>query len=541
MAAADRWKRFALAHVWLLPILIAALWLRLASIGNEHLYGDEAEYAIVARYLARDAFYLAYPDITGMGATPFVSQPPLILYIMALSMKIFGATDFAALLPSILFGAATVVALYAVGYRLGGPAAKRGADATAVASGRFMGLGAAAILAALPFHVEMSRRAMLDAGYVFFLVLTAYFCVAWLQDRRWQQALGVGIACACAALSKLPGALAGPVVLLVFLVGLGVAFAKRDQALVKKTALHGAIGAAPVAVGALLYIGLLSYIGSLQNLWMKLEWQLGRVNTDLAVAREATAVYRPPSWYFTDPSMGLPNELMPIVFALAMVGAIAVLVRFAFKSTRGPEHTVVPLFVLVLMSFFMWSDRKEGFYMLPMAPFAALFVAYAGDSLRRMLAWAGLKFRPSSSRPVAVGALALGIVLVAWPANVAASETVDDFVYGNDQEKYFGYGTREAAEFIAARDPEAGQYGTLLGRFSLHWYNEQDTFHWYIDHTYLESQIQSGELKYIVYEDYLGLAFDREYMRELINKYNGEAVETYRAGWGEVTVFELHP
>lgn len=523
---ADRLKRFAITHVWVLPVLLAALWLRLAGIGNEHLYGDEAEYAIVARYLSRDVFYLAYPDITGMGATPFVSQPPLILYVMAISMKLFGATDFAALLPSVLFGVATVGALYALGHRLGG---------------RFMGLASAALLAALPFHVEMSRRAMLDAGFVFFLVLTCYFCVAWMQDRRWQQALGVGIAVACAALSKLPGALAGPVVLVVFLVALVGALLRKDKALVKRTALHGAIGAAPVAAGALLYLGLLGYIGSLPNLWMKLEWQLGRVNTDLAVTREATAVYRPATWYFTDPDMGLPDNLLPIVFALAVVGALALLVRFGFRSTRGPEHAVVPIMVVVLMSFFMWSDRKEGFYMLPMAPFAALFVAYAGDSMRRMLAWAGLKFRPSSSRPVAIGALAVGIVLVAWPANVAASETVDDFVYGNDQEKYFGYGTKEAAEFIAERDPGAGQYGTLLGRFALHWYNEQDTYHWYIDHTYLEGKIRSGELKYIVYEDYLGLAFDRNYMQELIAKYNGEVVQEYRAGWGEVKVVELHP
>ncbi|HET6405960.1 MAG TPA: glycosyltransferase family 39 protein [Candidatus Thermoplasmatota archaeon] len=524
--SADRLKRFALAHLWIVPILLVAFWLRLAGIGQEHLYGDEAEYAIVARYLARDFTYLAYPDIAGMGATPFVSQPPLILYTMALSMKLLGTTDFAAIFPSILFGVATVAAVYAIGMRLGG---------------RLMGLGSAAILAVLPFHVEMSRRAMLDAGYVFFLVLTAYFCIAWLQERRWQQALGVGIAVACAALSKLPGVLAGPVALVVFLIGLGIALWRRDMKLVKQTAVHGAIGAAPVALGAMLYLALLSYIQAIGNLMMKLEWQIGRVDTSRAVAQEIAAQHRPASWYFTDPNMGLPNELMPLVFALALVGTIAVFVRFAFRSTRGAEHLVVPIFVAIVLGFFTWSDRKEGFYMLPMAPFAAIFVAYAADSLRRMLAWAGLKFTPKAARPVGIAALALAVLLIAVPANVAASETVDDFVYGNDQEKYFGYGTREAAQFIAERDPNAGQYGTLLGRFSLHWYNEQNTYHWYIDHTFLESQIRSGQLKYIVYEDYLQLAFDREYMRELINKYNGQAVKTYRAGWGEVTVFELHP
>lgn len=525
----DRLKRFALTHVWLLPILLAALWLRLSGIGEEHLYGDEAEYSIVARYLSRDPTFLAYPDITGLGAVPFVSQPPLILYTMALSMKLLGATDFAAILPSILFGAATVAAVYAIGFRLG----ERGA------SGRLMGLGAAAIVAALPFHIDMSRRAMLDSGYVFFLCLTAYFCVAWLQDRTRIAALGVGIATACAALSKLPGVLAGPVVLVVFAAGLGGAILARNKARVKETLLQGAIGAAPVALGAMLYLGLLAYLHALTDLWVKLAWQFGRVDTDFAQVNEMTAFQRDASWYFTDPHFGLQANLMSGVFALAVVGLLVCIARLALPS-RKPEHLVLPVFSAIILGFFMYSDRKEGFYLLPLAPFAALFVAYAGDGLRRLLAWGGLKLVPN--RPaVGVAALAVGVVLVAAPAYGAAAESVDDFVYGDDQEKYFGYGTREAAQFIHERDPEAGQYGTLLGRFSLHWYNEQDSYHWYLDHTLVESRIQSGDLKYIVYEDYLGLAFDREFMRGLINEYNGQAVQTYRAGWGEVTVFELHP
>lgn len=522
----DRIKRFALTHVWLLPILLAALWLRLSGIGQEHLYGDEAEYSIVARYLSRDPTFLAYPDIAGLGAVPFVSQPPLVLYTMALSMKVFGATDFAAIFPSILFGVASVAAVYATGHRLGG---------------KLMGLGAAAIVAALPFHIEMSRRAMLDSGYVFFLCLTAYFCVAWLQDRTRIAALGVGIATACAALSKLPGVLAGPVVLVVFGVGLGGALLARKKAQVKETLLQGAIGAAPVALGALLYLGLLAHLRALGDLWIKLMWQFGRVDTDHAQVNEMTAFQRDAMWYFTDPNFSLQESLMPGVFALAAVGILVALVRLSLPS-RKPEHVVIPVFSGILLAFFMYSDRKEGFYLLPLAPFAALFVAYAGDGLRRLLAWAGLKFTPTGGRQVvALGALALGVVIVAAPAYGAAAESVDDFVRGDDQEKYFGYGTREAAQFIHERDPDAGQYGTLLGRFSLHWYNEQDSYHWYLDHTFVESRVQSGDLKYVVYEDYLGLAFDREYMRYLIDTYDGQAVQTYRAGWGEVTVFELHP
>lgn len=526
MPDARRLKSFAITHAWLLLVLLVAVWLRTAGLGDEHLYGDEAEYSIVARYLSRDPTYLAYPDITGLGAVPFVSQPPLVLYTMAASMAIFGPTDFAALLPSILFGVATVAAVYAIGYRLGG---------------RLMGLGASAVLAGLPFHVEMSRRAMLDAGYVFFIILAAYFCVAWLQEHRRRQAVGVGVAAACAALSKLPGVLVGPMVLLVFVLGLAIAFARKDRAMQKETLIQGGLGAIPVAVGAALYLGLLGYLSAIENLMIKMQWQLGRVDTSRAVVTEMTVMDRDAMWYFTDPHFGLSHSLLPIVFALACVGVLAVLARLAIPKVRRPEDAVLPIFASIILAFFMWSDRKEGFYLLPLAPLAALFVAYAGDSLRRMLAWAGLKFTPVTRPFVAGGALAVGVLLIAMPAYAAASETVDDFVRGNDQEKYFGYGTKEAAAFIAERDPDAGQYGTLLGRWSLHWYNEQPTYHWYLDHTLMESRVKSGELKYVVFEDYLQLGFDRDFMRQLIDKYNGQAVETFREGWGEVTVYELHP
>ena len=523
---ADGWKAAALRHVWLLPVLLAGLWLRLASLGQEHLYGDEAEYAIVARYLSRDATFLAYPAIEGMGPTPFVSQPPLVLYVMALSMKLFGATDFAAILPSVLFGAATIVAVYALGSRLGG---------------RFVGLGAAALVAVMPFHIEMSRRAMLDAGYVFFLVLTAYFLVAWLQERTRGHALGVGAAAAATCLSKLPGIVVAPAVVAVFLLGLGLAVASRDKARVKETLVQGGIGAAPVAVGAFAYLALLWSIQAISNLWLKLRWQFGRFDTSQAEVKEITAIERPWSWYFTDPEFSFQEQLGGLVFALALVGLVVALWLLLSAPTRRPEQAVVPLMVLTLLAFFLYSDRKEGFYLLPFAPFAAVFVGQAGQGLRAMLDWAGLRFAPHAAPRFAPAALAIGLVLVAFPAYSAATYSYTHFVLGEDQEKYFGYGTREAAHWIHENDPEAIQYGTLLGRFSLHWYNEQPAYHWYLDHTFVESQIESGNLRYVVYEDYLQLAFDREYMKELINKYDGEAVQTYRAGWGEVTVFKLNP
>jgi 4-amino-4-deoxy-L-arabinose transferase-like glycosyltransferase len=543
---ARRWRDRIVAAAMLVPIVLVALYLRLAGLGSQQLYGDEAEYAIVARYLSRDLAFLAYPAIEGFAAVPFVSQPPLVLYSMAFSMKIFGPTDFAAVLPSVLFGVATVLVVYALGARL---------------SGRLAGVASAALLAVLPFHVELSRKAQLDAGFAFFLVLTAYFLVAWMQSRRasaeapddvtqrkrarWH-AVGVGGATAGAALSKLPGVLAGPVVLLALLVvaivvAVRVARRRATKGEAKELALHAGLGAAPVALGAFLYLGLLAYLEAITNLWLKLRWQLGRVDTSQATTRELAAVERPFDWYFTNEHQSFTAQFGNPVLVLALIGLGIALFLFATNPSRRTEYLVTPLMCAVLLGFFLWSDRKEGFYLLPFAPFVAHFVGLSAGGLRAMLRWAGIRFAPGIRRHVAPFALAAGLVVVAYPAYGAAVDSYEDFVLNETQQKYFGYGTKEAALLIAERDPDAGQYGTLLGRFTLHWYNEQDTYHWYVDHTFIESKVQSGELRYVVYDDYLDLAHDREFMQMLIQKYNGKAIHTYREGWGELTVFELHP
>ena len=520
------WKAWALRHAWFAPILLVAVWLRVTGLASSFLYGDEAEYAIVARYLSRDFTFLAYPALEGFAPTPFVSQPPLILYMMAVSMKVFGPTDFAAILPSLVLGIATVVAVYALGNRLGG---------------RFVGLSAAALLAVLPFHIEMSRKAMLDAGYAFFLVLTAYFLVAWLQTHSRRHAAMVGVAAACAALSKLPGMLAGFAVLAIVVVAVVLmAFRRASGAEWKETGIQVGLGALPIAVGAGLYVGLLMYLQSLSSLWTKLQWQLGRVDQDYAAVREATAVARPPEFYFTDPSFSFQAMIGGLVFALALVGLIVATLRFVTAPQKRAAHLVVPAMVGVLLAFFLYSERKEGFYLLPFAPFAALLVAEAAGGLRDMLRWAGIRVGALAPRAAPIAVVG-GLLLVAVPEYGAAIESYEDFALGQTQQQYFGYGTKEAALYIQQQDPNAAQYGTLLGRFSLHWYNEQPSYHWYMDHTYLEGQIHNGKLKYIVYDEYLNLAFDEQYMRELITKYNGELVQTYHAGWGEVKVFELHP
>src|SRR5581483_10550535 len=469
-----RWGAL-LKHAWLLPILALALWLRLAGIGDHHLYGDEAEYAIVARYLSRDFLFLSYPAIDPFSTAPFVSQPPLLLYVTALFMRVMGPTDMAALLPPILFGTATVAVTYALGNRLGG---------------RFVGLAAAAVIAVLPFHVQMSRRAMLDSGFVFFVALTAYFLVRWLQTRTRGSALGVGIAGACAALAKLPGVLILFVAAIAFVAAVGLVVARRARgkatpAEVRETLVQGGLGVAPVVVGALLYLALLWKLQAITNLWVKLIWQAGRVNTASAAFVDVAQQTRDWSWYLTDPKFSFGAEFGRPILVLGLLGLAIGLARFLRRPAARLEHLVAPLAAVVMAAFFFYSDRKEGFYLLPFAPFLALGVGFAGAALRDLLAWANIRLTRDGAPRFAPIAIGVAAILVAVPAYGAANDSYHIFALGESQEKYLGEGTQEAADYIHQHDPDAIQYGTLLGRFTLYWYNEQPAYHWYVDHTFV--------------------------------------------------------
>lgn len=491
-----------------------AAWLRFGRLGTEHLYGDEAEYAIVARSLSRDLLGLVYPTLSGQAVDPFVSQPPLVLYLMGFSMRALGPTDLAAILPSAILGVATVAVAYALAWRLGGwlPA-----------------LLSSALVAVLPFHVSMSRNAMLDTGYVFFALLASVFLVAWLEERKLHQAVAAGAAGACAALAKLPGVLVAPVLAAGVLAALGVALWKRDRVAAKRDVLHGLAMAAPLLAGVALWLLLLWRLDGLDALAQKLSWNADRVAGGGAGAKGL-------DYYFTDPQVSFQAQLGPGVFALALAGLGFALFRAAVGIATRTERVVLPVLTLVLAAFFLGSDRKVGFYLLPFAPLAALLVGELAAGVRDMVAWAGVRFTRADSRRLAPLVAALAVIAVAMPAYAAFDESYEE--YGPTRNgSTFGYGLREAAAWVHDTDPTAGQYGTLLGRFTLRWYNEHETMHRYSSRD-LAQAVEKGQLRFVVADGYVG---DDDKLGPLVATFGGQPVARFEREWGRVVVYELQP
>ncbi|HEY9668502.1 MAG TPA: glycosyltransferase family 39 protein [Coleofasciculaceae cyanobacterium] len=168
---------------WLLGFFVAALVLWGISLGNLPLRDwDEGTRALVAREIYRSGNWL-YPTL---GEKPYLFKPPLMDWLMALSYKVGGISEFTTRLPGAFFSACGVPLLYAVGRE--------------VFRQRLPAIFAASVYLTLLPVVRHGRLAMLDGMAVSFFLLSLLCLLKSRQDRRW--ALGVGLGLGLVAFTK---------------------------------------------------------------------------------------------------------------------------------------------------------------------------------------------------------------------------------------------------------------------------------------------------------------------------------------------------
>lgn len=101
---------------WTYPVLfILGFAVFVFGIGDANLFDwDEANFAEAAREMVLSGEWMRVQ----INYEPFWEKPPLFIWLQALSMSLFGFTEFAARLPNALIGAATLCVLYAMGKRV---------------------------------------------------------------------------------------------------------------------------------------------------------------------------------------------------------------------------------------------------------------------------------------------------------------------------------------------------------------------------------------------------------------------------------------
>ncbi len=108
--------------------------------------------------------------------------PPMFLWLAALSMSLWGITDFAAKFPSAVAGLLTILAVFFLGRKL--------------RKGLFFAACAAWILMLSQYFLKYSMHAMTDAPYTFFFTAAVLFYVLGVEKPGWVLLTGVAVAAA---------------------------------------------------------------------------------------------------------------------------------------------------------------------------------------------------------------------------------------------------------------------------------------------------------------------------------------------------------
>jgi len=156
-----------LIHVLPLLILIfISLSLFLPKLGQTPLKSwDEAWYAEIARnILKRNEWFLLW-----WNGFPYYDHPPVGFWLIALSFKFFGISEFTARLPSALAGIGSVVLVYLLG--------KEWFNQT-------VGFIAGIILATTPWFWLRSRQGNLDIILTFFILLSIWLATKLKENKK---------------------------------------------------------------------------------------------------------------------------------------------------------------------------------------------------------------------------------------------------------------------------------------------------------------------------------------------------------------------
>ncbi|TCK00395.1 glycosyltransferase family 39 protein [Nocardia alba] len=165
----QRWERPALA-VLLLGTLIAYL-INLSANGWAN---DFYAAAVQAGSQSWEAFFFGSSDAAN---SITVDKPPASLWVMELSVRLFGLNSWSMLVPQVLLGVASVALLWATVRRSFGPAA---------------GLIAGTVLAVTPVAVLMFRFNNPDALLVLLMIAAAWAMTRAVEDGRWRWLLLTG-------------------------------------------------------------------------------------------------------------------------------------------------------------------------------------------------------------------------------------------------------------------------------------------------------------------------------------------------------------
>ncbi|MEU9912053.1 glycosyltransferase family 39 protein [Streptomyces sp. NPDC051001] len=377
-----RWARPAF---WGLLLVTAALYFsNLSSSGYANSFYSAA---VQAGSQSWKAFFFGSLDA---GNAITVDKPPASLWPMALSVRVFGLSSFAILMPEVLMGIGTVAVVYASVRRRFSPAA---------------GLIAGAVMALTPVAALMFRFNNPDAMLALLMAVACYFVVRALEDGRTKWLLWAGVAIGFAFLAKtLQAFLILPPLAIVYAVCAPVSLKKRFGQLAAATAAIIVSGGWWVAIVELWPASSRPYIGGSQNnSFLELTFGyngLGRLNGEETGSvgggggNTGTGQWGETGWdrMFNSEIGGQISWLLPAALILLVAGLVATRKLKRTSVTRGSFLVWGGSLLITMVVFSYMAGIFHQYYTVALAPYMAAVIGMGSTLLweRRKDIWASL-------------------------------------------------------------------------------------------------------------------------------------------------------
>jgi putative flippase GtrA len=317
------------ARTWaaMAAIMIAASFVRLWAIGSVGFNNDEAVYAGQGAALASD------PTYSGLFAI-FRAHPLLVQFLYSITFRLFGVNDITPRIVSVAFGLGAVGLAYATG---------------SVLYGRRAGLIAAAILALMPYHVVVTRQALLDGPETTLYLASIYQLARYIRTDQSRWLYGAAFTTGLTVLAKETAVLIVPVAVAFLLLVPEVRIPLRRQL---------------TAIGLFL-IAFAPYPAAIL---------IGRA-TGAAGSFVVWEILRQPNHTWTFYGEILPGAVSPLVFVAAAIGLL-------YSIRRGRwEDRLLFCWIAVPAAFFEIWPVKGYQYLLPIAPALAILAGLTFDRL----------------------------------------------------------------------------------------------------------------------------------------------------------------
>ncbi len=318
-----------------------------------------------------------------------VDKPPAALWPMALSVRIFGLSSWAILVPEVLMGVGTVAVVHAAVRRRFSPAA---------------GLISGAVLALTPVAALMFRFNNPDAMLALLMAVACWFVIRALEDGRTRWLLWAGAAIGFAFLAKtLQAFLILPALALVYGVCAPVTVKKRIGQLAAGLAAIVVSGGWWVAIVELWPASSRPYIGGSQNnSFLELTFGyngLGRLNGEETGSVGGGGGNGGGNWgetgwdrLFSAGTGGQISWLIPAALILLIGGLVATRKAQRTSVTRGSFLVWGGALLITMVVFSYMQGIFHEYYTVALAPYIAPLIGMGSALLweKRDKAWASL-------------------------------------------------------------------------------------------------------------------------------------------------------